>query len=58
MARKILALKKPFLTSAGVYLSMRALLRPGDRVVCTFPGYQSLYSIAGELNLMFMLSNS
>ena len=29
-----------------LYLCMRALLRPGDRVVCCCPGYQSLYSVA------------
>jgi aspartate/methionine/tyrosine aminotransferase len=30
----------------GIYLLMHALLRPGDHVVTTFPGYQSLYSLA------------
>ena len=30
----------------GIFLSMQALLRPGDHVVCTFPGYQSLYELA------------
>lgn len=38
------------LTFAGaeeaVYIAMRVLLRPGDHVVVTFPGYQSLYEIA------------
>jgi aspartate/methionine/tyrosine aminotransferase len=38
------------LTFAGaeeaVYVTMRALLRPGDHVVVTWPGYQSLYQIA------------
>ncbi len=29
-----------------IFLAMNALLRPGDRVVCTYPGYQSLYEIA------------
>jgi aspartate/methionine/tyrosine aminotransferase len=29
----------------GIYLLMHALLEPGDHVVCTFPGYQSLYEI-------------
>ncbi|GAX77069.1 hypothetical protein CEUSTIGMA_g4515.t1 [Chlamydomonas eustigma] len=33
----------------GVYLAMRAVLRAGDSVVCTFPGYQSLYSIAKSM---------
>ena len=32
-----------------LYLCMRALLRPGDRVVCCFPGYQSLYSVARSI---------
>ena len=30
----------------GIYITMRALLRPGDTVVVTFPGYQSLYAVA------------
>ncbi len=30
----------------GVFLLMNALLEPGDRVVCTYPGYQSLYELA------------
>lgn len=30
----------------AIFLSMHALLEPGDHVVCTFPGYQSLYEIA------------
>jgi len=29
-----------------IYLIMRTLLKPGDRVVTTYPGYQSLYEIA------------
>ena len=29
----------------GIFLSMQALLSPGDHVICTFPGYQSLYAI-------------
>lgn len=29
-----------------IYLFMRALLQSGDHVVCTFPGYQSLYAVA------------
>ena len=27
----------------AIYLAMLALLSPGDHVVCTYPGYQSLY---------------
>lgn len=33
----------------GIFLSMHALLKPGDHVVCTFPGYQSLYEIPRAL---------
>lgn len=29
-----------------IFLTMNALLNPGDHVICTFPGYQSLYEIA------------
>eukprot|EP00747_Dinoflagellata_sp_TGD_P169164 gnl/TRDRNA2_/TRDRNA2_197411_c0_seq1.p1 gnl/TRDRNA2_/TRDRNA2_197411_c0~~gnl/TRDRNA2_/TRDRNA2_197411_c0_seq1.p1 ORF type:complete len:462 (-),score=71.66 gnl/TRDRNA2_/TRDRNA2_197411_c0_seq1:84-1379(-) len=32
-----------------IYLAMRVLLHPGDRVICAFPGYQSLYEIARSL---------
>ena len=30
----------------AIYVFMRALLGPGDRVVVTWPGYQSLYEVA------------
>src|SRR5210317_1960329 len=30
----------------AIFLLMHALLQPGDHVVSTFPGYQSLYEIA------------
>ena len=30
----------------GIYLSMTTLLNKNDEVICTFPGYQSLYEIA------------
>ncbi len=30
----------------GIFLTMQTLLEPGDEVVATFPGYQSLYEIA------------
>ena len=30
----------------GIFLLMHALLQPGDHVICTFPGYQSLYELA------------
>ncbi len=32
-----------------IYLLMRTLLKAGDRIVCTFPGYQSLYEIARSM---------
>lgn len=30
----------------GIFLLMHALLVPDDHVICTFPGYQSLYEVA------------
>ena len=33
----------------GIFLVMNALLEPGDHVICTFPGYQSLYEIARSI---------
>ena len=33
----------------GIFLSMQALLEPGDHVVVTFPGYQSLHQIAQSI---------
>lgn len=33
-------------TCAGVYLTMKALLTPGCRVVAMAPSYQSLYELA------------
>lgn len=33
----------------AIYLAMRTLLSPGDHVIVTFPGYQSLYEIARSL---------
>ena len=33
----------------GIFLFMHALLEPGDHVVCTFPGYQSLYEVARSI---------
>jgi len=32
-----------------IALAMNALLKAGDHVICTFPGYQSLYEIARDL---------
>lgn len=33
----------------GIFLLMHALLHPGDHIVTTFPGYQSLYQVAESL---------
>jgi aspartate/methionine/tyrosine aminotransferase len=33
----------------GIFLLMHALLEPGDHVICTFPGYQSLYEVARSI---------
>ena len=33
----------------GIFLLMNAMLKPGDHMICTFPGYQSLYEIAWSL---------
>lgn len=30
----------------GIFLAMNAMLEPGDHVICTWPGYQSLFSLA------------
>lgn len=30
----------------GIFLALNAVLKQGDHVICTFPGYQSLYEIA------------
>ena len=32
-----------------IFLLMHALLQPGDHIISTFPGYQSLYEIAGAI---------
>lgn len=32
----------------GIFLAMQVLLQPGDHVVATFPGYQSLHSLAED----------
>lgn len=32
----------------GIFLAMQVLLEPGDHVVATFPGYQSLHSLAED----------
>jgi aspartate/methionine/tyrosine aminotransferase len=34
----------------GIFIALQTLLQPGDRVITTFPGYQSLYEIARSLN--------
>lgn len=33
----------------GIFLLMHALLQPSDHVICTFPGYQSLYEVARSI---------
>jgi len=33
----------------GIFLLMHALLEAGDHVICTFPGYQSLYEVARSI---------
>ena len=33
----------------GIYLALNAILHKGDHVICTFPGYQSLYEVAESL---------
>jgi aspartate/methionine/tyrosine aminotransferase len=32
-----------------IFIAMNVLLTPGDHVIATFPGYQSLYEVAGAL---------
>lgn len=33
----------------GIFIAMQSILRQGDHVICTFPGYQSLYEVARSL---------
>ncbi|MBL0716178.1 MAG: aminotransferase class I/II-fold pyridoxal phosphate-dependent enzyme, partial [Desulfosarcina sp.] len=33
----------------GIFLLMQALLKPGDHVICSYPGYQSLYAVAKSI---------
>lgn len=33
----------------GIFITMNSVLQKGDHVICTFPGYQSLYEIAKSL---------
>ncbi|GAG02648.1 unnamed protein product, partial [marine sediment metagenome] len=33
----------------GIYLFMRAVLQPGDHIICTYPSYQSLYEVARSM---------
>ncbi|MCE5209622.1 MAG: aminotransferase class I/II-fold pyridoxal phosphate-dependent enzyme [Chloroflexi bacterium] len=33
----------------GIYIALNSILQKGDHVICTFPGYQSLYEIAESL---------
>lgn len=38
-----------------IFLLMQTLLRPGDHVICTFPGYQSLYELARSIGCQLSL---
>lgn len=33
----------------GIFIALNTILKKGDHVICTFPGYQSLYEIAEAL---------
>ena len=33
----------------GIFIALNSILREGDHVICTFPGYQSLYELAQGL---------
>jgi len=33
----------------GILIAMQSLLQAGDHIICTFPGYQSLYQVAESL---------
>lgn len=33
----------------GIFITLNSILQKGDHVICTFPGYQSLYEIAESL---------
>lgn len=33
----------------GIYMVMQVLLEKGDHVICTFPGYQTLYDVASSI---------
>lgn len=34
----------------GIYLALHSILHKGDHVICTYPGYQSLYEVAESLD--------
>ena len=36
----------------GIFITMNTLLNPGDHVITSFPGYQSLYEIAKSLGCL------
>jgi aspartate/methionine/tyrosine aminotransferase len=38
----------------GIFIALQTLLQPGDRVITTFPAYQSLYEIARSLGCEVM----
>lgn len=33
----------------GIFIALNSILQKGDHVICTFPGYQSLYEVAQSL---------
>ena len=33
----------------GIFITINVLLKKGDHIICTYPGYQSLYEIAESL---------
>lgn len=33
----------------GIFISLNSILQKGDHIICTFPGYQSLYEVAQSL---------
>jgi len=33
----------------GIFIALNSILERGDHVICTFPGYQSLYEVAQEM---------
>lgn len=38
-----------FVPEEAIFAALNCLVSPGDRVICTYPGYQSLYEVAAAL---------